>query len=86
MRNLITAHPGEVRVFFRQTKGTFPMGNIQLDVEVLDSIYKIMNGEHNVTINHYNNNLKGQVYTYLTFFVSNIQKRVFLSTFYLNLC
>lgn len=57
IKKLIEAKKGEggnsTRVYFRQKKGTFPMGSISLDIDVLDAIYNIMNGEHNVTINHY---------------------------------
>lgn len=52
VKKLAKAHPGNIRVFFRYEKN-HPVGEISIDSDILYQLYEIMDGEINVTINHY---------------------------------
>ncbi len=52
IRKLAKDNPGDVRIFFKEEK-IHTVGGINLDIELLNTIYEIMGGEHKVTVNHY---------------------------------
>lgn len=53
IRKLIEQNPGQTNVIFHQNNNNFEVGKINIDLEVLDELYEIMEGENNVTVNHY---------------------------------
>lgn len=53
IRKLIERNPGQTNVIFHQDQNNFEVGKINIDLEVLDALYDIMEGENNVTVNHY---------------------------------
>ena len=52
VKELTKDSPGFIKVFFKEKK-VHEVGEMDVDIDVLYQLYDIMNGEHNVTVNHY---------------------------------